>query len=65
MTEMFTFLLQMELEQAFRGASSEIPGRLRRKSSQIDGLKISAGGENIRSSATWGSRGASSNPLPP
>ena len=30
MTEMFTFLLQMELEQAFRGASSEIPGRLRR-----------------------------------
>ena len=52
MAQRFPLLQQMEIQQLLRRASPQIPGGFRGQATQIDGIKIAAGGQHIGATTT-------------
>ena len=59
-TQGFTFILKMQIQQAFGGTAAQVPCRLRRQPTEIHGIEITTGGQHIRPATTGGPRGTSS-----
>ena len=53
MTKRFSFLEFIELQELFRTATPQIPGRFRRQTAQIHGIEITPRREHIVTSTGW------------